>query len=55
MKGRGEIRLTPEQQAAFLRYAKKVALATLDREEFRHVVAINFIARDGAILDDLVR
>jgi PPOX class probable F420-dependent enzyme len=50
MKRRDEIRLTPEQQAAFLHDARKAALATLDREGFPHVVAMNFVARDGAIL-----
>jgi nitroimidazol reductase NimA-like FMN-containing flavoprotein (pyridoxamine 5'-phosphate oxidase superfamily) len=50
MKRRDQIKLTPEEQATFLRDAKKVSLATLDREGFPHVVAMNFIARDGAIL-----
>lgn len=49
MKRRNEIRLTPEQQATFLRDARKAALATLDRDGFPHVVAMNFIARDGTI------
>ncbi|MGO9607914.1 MAG: pyridoxamine 5'-phosphate oxidase family protein [Candidatus Binataceae bacterium] len=50
MKRRNEIKLTPEEQAAFLRDTRKVALASLDKEGFPHVVAMNFIAQDGAIL-----
>src|SRR5216684_3602335 len=50
MKRRDQIRLTPEQQTAFLRDARKAALATLDKDGFPHLVAMNFIARDGAIL-----
>lgn len=50
MKRRDQIKLTPEQQTAFLRDAKKAALATLDKDGFPHVVAMNFLARDGAIL-----
>jgi general stress protein 26 len=46
---RNQIKLTPEEQAAFLQQAKKVALATIDKDGFPHVVAMNFIARDGAI------
>src|ERR1700683_5407071 len=42
-------RLTPEEQAAFLRDAKKAALATLDSEGFPHVVAMNIMVRDGAV------
>ncbi len=49
MNRRDEIKLTPEEQTAFLRDAGKAALATLDKEGFPHVVAMNFLARDGAI------
>ena len=49
MKRRDEIQLTPEEQTTFLRDARKAALATLDRQGFPHVVAMNFIARDGVI------
>ena len=49
MNRRDAIKLTPEEQTAFLRDAKKVALATLDSEGYPHLVAMNFIARDGAI------
>ena len=50
MKKRDQIKLSPEAQTEFLRTAGKVALATLDKEGFPHVVAMNFVARDGAIL-----
>src|SRR6266851_9155872 len=50
MNRRDQIKLTPEEQTAFLRDAKKAALATLDQDGFPHVVAMNFLARDGAIL-----
>jgi PPOX class probable F420-dependent enzyme len=50
MKRRDEIKLTPEEQTAFLRDAKKVALATIDKDGYPHVVAMNYLARDGAIL-----
>ena len=45
---RPDIRLTPEEQAAFLRENRKCALATLDKDGFPHVVAMNFVLRDGA-------
>jgi PPOX class probable F420-dependent enzyme len=45
---RPDIRLTPDEQAAFLREQRKCALATLDRHGFPHVVAMNFAFRDGA-------
>jgi len=48
MAERPDIRLTPNEQARFLRDNRKCALATLDRDGFPHVVAMNFIARDGA-------
>src|ERR1700674_2389147 len=50
MKRRDQIKLSPEDQTEFLRTAGKAALATLDKEGFPHVVAMNFVARDGAIL-----
>jgi len=49
MKRRDQIKLTLEEQTTFLRDARKAALATLDKEGFLHVVAMNFLARDGAI------
>ena len=45
---RPDIRLTPDEQTAFLRENRKAALATLDQHGFPHVVAMNFIVRDGA-------
>jgi PPOX class probable F420-dependent enzyme len=46
---RREIRLTSEEQAAFLQTARKAALATVDKDGFPHVVAMGFLAREGAI------
>jgi nitroimidazol reductase NimA-like FMN-containing flavoprotein (pyridoxamine 5'-phosphate oxidase superfamily) len=45
---RPDIRLTPDEQALFLRENRKAALATLDQHGFPHVVAMNFIVREGA-------
>jgi PPOX class probable F420-dependent enzyme len=45
---RPDIRLTSEEQAQFLRENRKCALATVDKDGFPHVVAMNFVARDGA-------
>lgn len=45
---RPDIRLTPDEQASFLRANRKCALATLDQQGFPHIVAMNFTARDGA-------
>ena len=44
---RHEIRLTPEEQAAFLRDNPKCALATIDQDGFPHVVAMGFYVEDG--------
>ncbi len=49
MSRRREIELTPEEQTVFLEKAHKAALATLDRDGFPHVVAMGFLAKDGAI------
>ncbi len=46
---RREIQLTPAEQAAFLQEPHKAALATLDKDGFPHVVAMGFLAKDGAI------
>ena len=48
MKTRPDIRLSAEEQAQFLRENRKCALATLDKDGFPHVVAMNFVVRDGA-------
>src|SRR5271168_2014224 len=44
---RHQIRLTPEEQAAFLRDNPKCALATIDQDGFPHVVAMGFYVEDG--------
>lgn len=49
MSPRAEIKLSPDEQAAFLREPHKAALATVDRDGFPHVVAMSFLAKDGAI------
>jgi PPOX class probable F420-dependent enzyme len=48
MNRRPQIQLTPDEQAAFLREHRKAALATIDQHGFPHVVAMNFLAKDGA-------
>ena len=48
MAQRPDISLTTDEQTAFLRENRKAALATLDQNGFPHVVAMNFIVRDGA-------
>ena len=45
---RPDIRLTLDEQAAFLRQNRKCALATVDQHGFPHVVAMNFREKDGA-------
>ena len=49
MAERPDIRLTPDEQAAYLRANLKCALATLDQDGFPHLVAMNFACRDGAL------
>ena len=49
MNRRQQIQLTPDEQAAFLKEPNKAALATIDKDGFPHVVAMGFLARDGAI------
>jgi nitroimidazol reductase NimA-like FMN-containing flavoprotein (pyridoxamine 5'-phosphate oxidase superfamily) len=48
MPERPDIRLTADEQAAYLRANRKCALATLDKDGFPHVTAMNFVMRDGA-------
>jgi PPOX class probable F420-dependent enzyme len=48
MAERPDIRLTADEQTAFLRTNRKAALATLDKDGFPHVTAMNFVMRDGA-------
>ena len=45
---RPDIRLTPQEQTVFLRENRKCALATIDKDGFPHVVAMNFVMHDGA-------
>ena len=45
---RPDIRLTPDEQADFLRANRKCSLATIDQNGFPHIVAMNFTQRDGA-------
>ena len=49
MAERPDIRLTAEEQTAFLRGNRKCALATVDREGFPHLTAMNYVLHDGAI------
>ncbi len=44
---RPDIRLTPDEETAFLRANRKCALATIDKDGFPHIVAMNFAVRDG--------
>ena len=48
MNRRRQIRLSPEEQAVLFRTHRKAALATLDKDGFPHVVAMNYFAKDGA-------
>ena len=45
---RHQIRMTGEEQAAFLRDNSKCALATIDPDGYPHVVAMGFYVADGA-------
>jgi len=49
MNKQRQIQLTPEEQAAFLQEGHKAAFATLDQNGFPHVVAMGFLAKEGAI------
>src|SRR5204862_259367 len=48
--GRPDIRLNAAEQDAFLRETRKGAFATIDKEGFPHVVAMNYYVKDGAFL-----
>jgi len=48
MNTRRQIQLSPDEQTAFFREQRKAALATLDQDGFPHVVAMNYLAKDGA-------
>jgi PPOX class probable F420-dependent enzyme len=45
---RQQIRLSLDEQAAFFRERKKAAFATIDKDGYPHVVAMNYFAHDGA-------
>jgi nitroimidazol reductase NimA-like FMN-containing flavoprotein (pyridoxamine 5'-phosphate oxidase superfamily) len=45
---RQSIKFTPQEQEDFLLKNQKASLATLDRNGFPHVVAMNYVYRDGA-------
>ncbi len=49
MNRREQIKLTPDEQTAFLRDTRKVSLATIDKDGYPHLVAMNFVAVDGTI------
>jgi PPOX class probable F420-dependent enzyme len=49
MNRRQQIQLTPAELTAFLAQPHKAALATIDKEGFPHVVAMGYLAKDGAI------
>jgi len=49
MNRRQQIQLTPTELTEFLARPHKAALATIDKEGFPHVVAMGYLAKDGAI------
>lgn len=49
MAERPDIRLTQDEQTAFLRANRKCALATLDKEGFPHITAMNYVLHNGAL------
>ena len=48
MPSRPDIRMTNDELTRFLHEQRKCALATLDRDGFPHLVAMNYTYRDGA-------
>jgi PPOX class probable F420-dependent enzyme len=48
MNRRRQIRFSLEEQAVFLREHRKAALATIDKDGFPHLVAMNFFVKDDA-------
>ena len=48
MNRREQIQMSSDEQGAFFRERKKAAFATVDKDGFPHVVAMNYFARDGA-------
>jgi PPOX class probable F420-dependent enzyme len=49
MHKRAQIRLTPEEQLALLQQAKTMALCTIGKDGYPHVVAMAFMVKDGYI------
>ncbi|HLW71700.1 MAG TPA: pyridoxamine 5'-phosphate oxidase family protein [Candidatus Binataceae bacterium] len=49
MNRRQQIQLTADEQSEFLRQPRKAALATIGNDGFPHVVAMNYLAKDGFI------
>src|SRR5262249_1342599 len=45
---RQQIQLSPDEQPEVFREPKKAPLATIDKDGFPHVVAMNYFALDGA-------
>jgi PPOX class probable F420-dependent enzyme len=46
---RQEIQLTDTERNALLREVPKAALATIDKDGYPHIVAMNYVAKDGLI------
>ncbi len=49
MNRRNQIQLTPEEQTALLKQVRTMALCTIDKEGYPHVVAMAFMVKDGCI------
>jgi PPOX class probable F420-dependent enzyme len=49
MHKRNQIKLTPEEQTELLQQVKTMALCTIDKDGYPHVVAMAFMAKDGCI------
>src|SRR5271163_203543 len=49
MNRREQIQLTRAEQTEFLAHPRKAALATTGKDGFPHVVAMNYLAKDGVI------
>lgn len=49
MNRQSQIRMTPEEQAAFLKHSRTMTLCTIDKDGYPHAVAMAFMAKDGCI------
>ena len=49
MSRRDQIKLTPEEQAGFLAQARTMALCTIDKDGYPHVVAMAYMVKDSCI------